>query len=51
MGMKINNKDSVYYWCYVNNIDVFCPAFTDGAIGDMLYMFSFRRKGFVVDLM
>ena len=51
MGKKIDNKESVYYWCYMNDIDVFCPAFTDGAVGDMLFMFSYRRPGFIVDLL
>ncbi|KAF4745283.1 hypothetical protein FOZ63_022029, partial [Perkinsus olseni] len=30
-----------YYWCYKNNIPVFCPAITDGSIGDMIYFHSF----------
>ena len=50
MGEKINNEDSVYYWCWKNNIPVFCPAFTDGALGDNIYFHSFNRDGFIVDL-
>lgn len=37
MGKKVNHEDSVYYWCYKNNIPVFCPAITDGAVGDALF--------------
>lgn len=33
LGREINNEDSVYYWAQRNNIPVFCPAITDGAIG------------------
>lgn len=36
-GKEINNEDSVYYWAWKNNIPVFCPAITDGSIGDMIY--------------
>lgn len=50
MGEKINNPDSIYYWCWKNNIPVFCPAFTDGALGDTLFFYSHKRKGFIVDL-
>ncbi len=50
LGKEINNEDSVYYWCYVNNIPVFCPALTDGSIGDMLYFHSYKRPEFYLDL-
>lgn len=50
LGKAINNPDSVYYWCYKNDIPVFCPAITDGAIGDMIFFYSFNNKGFIVDI-
>ncbi len=50
MGKKIDHEDSVYYWCYKNNIPVFCPGFTDGAVGDALYFSSYRLEDFKVDL-
>ena len=28
-----------------NNIPLFCPAITDGSIGDMLYFHSYKRSG------
>lgn len=37
LGKEINDERSVYYWCYKNNIPVFCPALTDGSLGDMIY--------------
>lgn len=37
IGKEINNEESIYYWCWKNNIPVFCPAFTDGALGDIVY--------------
>jgi len=29
---------------------VFCPALTDGSIGDMLYFHSFKNPGFILDI-
>lgn len=29
---------------------MFCPALTDGSLGDMLYYHSFRSPGFIIDL-
>jgi len=49
-GQKINNKESIYYWCHVNKISVYCPAFTDGSIGDMLYFHSYKKPGLRIDL-
>lgn len=36
-------EKSVIYWAYKNNIPIFCPALTDGSIGDMLYFFKEER--------
>mmetsp|Transcript_4531 Transcript_4531/g.11202 ORF Transcript_4531/g.11202 Transcript_4531/m.11202 type:complete len:234 (+) Transcript_4531:188-889(+) len=50
-GKEINNEDSVYYWAYKNDIPVYCPALTDGSIGDMIYFNSFKHdKPLVVDI-
>jgi len=49
-GREINNKESVWYWCYVNNIPVFCPAITDGAIGDIIYFLSYQDDSFILDI-
>lgn len=43
LGKEINHPDSVYYWAYKNNIPVFCPALTDGSLGDMIYFFNYRH--------
>lgn len=50
LGKHINNPESVYYWAYKNNIPVFCPALTDGALGDMLYLFSRNKPGLRLDI-
>eukprot|EP01054_Gregarina_sp_Poly1_P002484 Gregarina_sp_Poly_1__2483@NODE_1672_length_3558_cov_1154_769121_g1098_i0_p2_GENE_NODE_1672_length_3558_cov_1154_769121_g1098_i0NODE_1672_length_3558_cov_1154_769121_g1098_i0_p2_ORF_typecomplete_len290_score26_06DS/PF01916_17/2_7e71_NODE_1672_length_3558_cov_1154_769121_g1098_i04011270 len=43
MGKRINNEESLYYWCYKNDIPVYCPCLTDGSIGDNLYFHSVRN--------
>ncbi|XP_073351085.1 deoxyhypusine synthase-like [Pagrus major] len=50
LGKEINNPESVCYWAYKNNIPVFSPALTDGAIGDMFYLFSDENPGLICDI-
>eukprot|EP00934_Nitzschia_sp_Nitz4_P005939 Nitzschia sp. Nitz4//scaffold162_size51285//32797//34110//NITZ4_006973-RA/size51285-processed-gene-0.46-mRNA-1//-1//CDS//3329537985//5929//frame0 len=50
MGLEINHEDSVLYWAAKNDIPVFCPALTDGSVGDMLYFHSYKKPGFVLDI-
>eukprot|EP01117_Protostelium_nocturnum_P006513 TRINITY_DN2347_c0_g1_i3.p1 TRINITY_DN2347_c0_g1~~TRINITY_DN2347_c0_g1_i3.p1 ORF type:complete len:246 (+),score=55.40 TRINITY_DN2347_c0_g1_i3:314-1051(+) len=50
LGKEINHEDSIYYWAYKNNIPVFCPALTDGSLGDMMYFHSYKSPGLVVDI-
>jgi len=50
LGKEIDNPKSVWYWAYKNNIPVYSPAITDGSLGDMLYFHSYKRPGFVVDI-
>ena len=50
MGEKIDDQSSIYYWAAKNDIPVFCPAITDGSVGDMIYFHSFKRPGLVVDI-
>ncbi|KJY00622.1 deoxyhypusine synthase like protein [Zymoseptoria brevis] len=44
LGKEINDESSVYYWAYKNDIPVFCPALTDGSLGDMLYFHTFKSS-------
>jgi len=44
LGQEINNEESVYYWCHKNGIPVFCPALTDGSLGDMIYFHSYGKE-------
>jgi len=49
-GHEIDDKSSVLYWAAKNDIPIFCPALTDGSVGDMLYFHSYKRAGFVLDI-
>ena len=51
MGKAINNEKSVYYWCWKNDIPVFSPAITDGAVGDNLFFYNYNKPGFIVDIL
>jgi len=50
LGKEINDERSVYYWCYKNNINVYCPAITDGSIGDMIYFHNYQNPGLILDI-
>jgi deoxyhypusine synthase len=50
LGKEINHPDSVYYWCYKNSIPVYCPALTDGSLGDMIFFHAFKNPGLILDL-
>ena len=43
LGLEINDERSIYYWAARNNIPVFCPAITDGSIGDMIFFHSYQQ--------
>nr|XP_018898363.1 PREDICTED: probable deoxyhypusine synthase [Bemisia tabaci] len=51
LGSKINNEESIYYWASKNKIPVFCPALTDGSLGDMMFFHSFRKPGLILDIL
>ncbi|MBI5804128.1 deoxyhypusine synthase [Candidatus Pacearchaeota archaeon] len=50
LGKKINDEKSICYWAWKNKIRIFCPAIQDGALGDNIYFFKFKREDFVVDI-
>ncbi|MDI6738669.1 MAG: deoxyhypusine synthase, partial [Nanoarchaeota archaeon] len=50
LGKEINNEQSIYYWCWKNDIDVYCPAITDGSIGDMIHFFMYKHPDFKMDI-
>lgn len=51
LGERIENEDSICYWAAKNKIPIFCPALTDGSLGDMMYFHSFRNPGLILDIL
>nr|CAD2194746.1 unnamed protein product [Meloidogyne enterolobii] len=52
LGKEINDKNSICYWAWRNNIPIYCPALTDGSLGDMLYFHSMKNQmdGLIIDI-
>jgi deoxyhypusine synthase len=50
LGERINNEESIYYWAAKHKIPVFCPAITDGSIGDILFFFKYNHPEIKVDI-
>lgn len=50
LGAEMDHPDSIYTWAARNGIPVYCPALTDGSLGDMLYFHSFKSPGLVIDI-
>jgi len=50
LGQEINNKESIYYWAYKNNIPTYCYAIMDGSLGDMIYFFKSKNKNFKIEI-
>ena len=50
LGMEIDDPSSICYWAARNGIPVFCPALTDGSLGDMLFFHTYKNPGLVLDI-
>lgn len=50
LGKEINHEDSILYWAYKNDIPIFCPAITDGTIGDQISFFKYENPEFKLDV-
>lgn len=55
MGREVakeeNHEDSILYWASKNGIPVFCPALTDGSIGDLFHFQKQKRKDYYLDIL
>lgn len=50
LGLAVDDERSILYWAARNDIPVYCPALTDGAIGDMLTFAKERHKDLYLDI-
>ncbi|MCK4714361.1 MAG: deoxyhypusine synthase family protein, partial [Candidatus Aenigmarchaeota archaeon] len=50
IGLMLDDKHSILYQAARNNVPVFCPAITDGALGFHLYLFQQKHPDFIIDV-
>ncbi len=51
IGDSINSEDSILHWASENDIPVFVPGITDGAVGSQIWLFYQTHKDFTIDLL
>ena len=50
VGARLDDEDSLTYWCHRNNIPMFIPGITDGSFGSQLWMYWQDHRKLRVDL-
>ena len=50
LGKIVDDENSILYWATKNNIPIFCPAITDGALGLQTYFFKQDHDEFGIDV-
>ena len=50
IGLMLNDDSSILYQAAKNDVPIFCPAITDGALGFHLFMFQQKHPDFVIDV-
>ncbi len=50
IGKSLNDENSILFQAYKNDVNIFCPAITDGSFGFQLYLFQQTHKDFVIDV-
>lgn len=51
IGKRVKSEDSIVYWAYRNNIPVFIPGITDGAVGSQVWLFWQTHRDFKINLL
>ncbi|MCW4018516.1 MAG: deoxyhypusine synthase [Candidatus Bathyarchaeota archaeon] len=51
IGLRCCDETSILYWAAKNNIPVFVPGITDGAVGYQLWFFSQDHQDFKINLL
>jgi deoxyhypusine synthase len=50
IGMQLNDENSILYQASRNNVPIFCPSITDGALGFHLFLFQQKNPDFIIDV-
>ena len=51
LGRFVDNQSSILYWAARNQVPIFVPGLTDGAVGSQLWLFSQRHHDFKLDVL
>ena len=51
LGQSIPDENSILHWASRNNIPIFVPGITDGAVGSQAWLFYQLRRDFKLDLL
>ncbi|MEN2500416.1 MAG: hypothetical protein MHMPM18_004577 [Marteilia pararefringens] len=49
LGEIIDSEESILYWANKNKVPIFCPGIIDGAIGDIIFTHSLRKKSYLFE--
>jgi len=49
LGLSMNNEKSILTQAALNDVTIYCPALTDGFMGDCLYEYNEKNPGFIID--
>lgn len=50
IGLILKDENSLLFQAAKNNVPIFCPAITDGALGFHLYLYQQKHKDFIIDV-
>jgi len=50
VGQRLRSRGSILYWAAKNDIPIFVPGITDGAVGSQLWLFQQRHRDLALDL-
>ncbi len=50
VGKRLDDENSIIYWCAKNQIPMYVPGITDGAFGSQLWSFRQKHSDFSIDL-
>ena len=50
IGLMLDDENSILFQAARNDVPIFCPAITDGALGFHLYLFQQKHPDFIIDV-
>ena len=50
VGARLDDEDSLLYWCHRNHVPIYVPGITDGSFGSQLWMYWQTHRDLRIDL-